>query len=101
MPEIQIGAEIKRRLDASPMTVREFAKRLCIERNSVYNIFKQKSIDIDRLIKISQILNFDFLSLYSPTIKFHNHTHIAVTSLTLSQLDNFLTLYPHSKIITL
>lgn len=42
----------------------EFARRLCCQRNSLYYLFSQKSIDVDKLVRISEILGFDFLSLY-------------------------------------
>jgi hypothetical protein len=34
------------------------------ERSTVYNIVKRKSIDIDRLIQISEILDYDFFHTY-------------------------------------
>ena len=44
------------------MTIKEFADRINCERSAVYHIFKQKSIDIEKLIKISEVLNYDFIS---------------------------------------
>lgn len=43
------------------MSYAEFARRLCVERTTVYNILRSKSIDTERLIRISNILNYDFL----------------------------------------
>lgn len=45
------------------MSYAEFARRLHIERTTVYSIVRSKSIDIERLIRISQILDYDFISL--------------------------------------
>ncbi len=44
------------------MSYAEFARRLNVERTTVYNIVRSKSIDVERLIRISQILEYDFLS---------------------------------------
>lgn len=43
------------------MSYAEFARHLCVERTTVYNILRSKSIDTERLIRISNILNYDFL----------------------------------------
>lgn len=43
------------------MSYAEFARQLCVERTTVYNIVRSKSIDIERLIRISNILGYDFL----------------------------------------
>lgn len=59
---IHIGELIARRLDISGLSYAEFARRLYVDRTTIYNIIRSKSIDIDRLIKISTILDFDFIS---------------------------------------
>ena len=42
-----------------------FAQKLCCERTNVYSIFKRKSIDTALLIRICQILHYDFFAVYS------------------------------------
>jgi len=59
--EIHIGKIIKEKLTENSMTITEFAKEIHCDRTSVYHIFKQKSIDIEKLIKISEVLNYDFI----------------------------------------
>jgi len=59
--EIHIGKIIKEKLAEKSMTITEFAKKIHCDRTSVYHIFKQKSIDIEKLIKISEVLNYDFI----------------------------------------
>ena len=61
---IFIGPIIKQKLDESSYSVEQFRQELNCCRKSVYNLFNKKSIDIDLLIEISELLNFDFLSLY-------------------------------------
>jgi predicted transcriptional regulator len=59
--DIHIGKIIKEKLTESSMTITEFAKEIHCDRTSVYHIFKQKSIDIEKLIKISEALDYDFI----------------------------------------
>ena len=46
------------------MSITEFAKRINYSRENVYNIFNRKSIDTGLLMLISEVLEFDFFSLY-------------------------------------
>jgi len=62
MENIHIGSIIKQKLKESSLTIKEFADSINCERTTVYHIFKQKSIDIEKLIKISKVLNYDFIS---------------------------------------
>jgi len=58
---IHIGELIDARIKECGMSYAEFARRLCVERTTVYNIVRSKSIDTERLIRISNILRYDFL----------------------------------------
>jgi len=62
MKDIHIGSIIKQKLAESSMSIKEFSDRINCDRTTVYDIFKRKSIDVERLIKISQVLNFDFIN---------------------------------------
>jgi Helix-turn-helix. len=62
MKHIHIGSIIKQKVEESSLTVREFADRINCERTTAYHIFRQKSIDIEKLMKISEVLNYDFIS---------------------------------------
>ena len=67
--DVHIGREIERVLHERGITVTEFANRICCHRKNVYDIFTRKSIDIDRLIRISEALDYDFiLGVYYPGI---------------------------------
>ena len=79
MKDIHIGDIIKQKVEESPMTVTKFADRINCERTTVYHIFKQKSIDIDKLIKISEVLNYDFISeVYAKKNNKTNNSILAV-----------------------
>jgi len=62
MKNVHIGSIIKQKVKESSMTNKEFADRINCERSSVYYIFKQKNVNIDKLRKISEVLNYDFIS---------------------------------------
>ena len=61
MKDIHIGSIIKKVFDAKQITITEFANRINRERTTVYDIFQRKSIDTDLLLKISEVLDYDFL----------------------------------------
>lgn len=73
MEEIHIGNEIKKVLDASDVSVSDFAKRINKSRGNVYSILSRKSIDTDLLHSISQVLNYDFFLLFSETFDTLHH----------------------------
>ena len=58
--DVHIGKEIERVLRERGMSVTMFADRICCHRRNIYDIFSRKSIDIDRLILISEALEYDF-----------------------------------------
>ena len=67
--DVHIGTEIRRVLQEKNMSVTEFAKRICCHRKNVYDIFTRKTLDIDRIITISEILGYDFIhELYSEAV---------------------------------
>lgn len=59
-PLPHIGRAIRNKLKARRMTCAEFARRLNVERTTVYGIFENETIDVYRLIRISEILGYDF-----------------------------------------
>lgn len=61
MRDIHIGTIIRRKLEESPLSIAEFAERINRTRPTVYDIFRRKSIDTDLLIRISEVLDYDFL----------------------------------------
>ncbi|MBR1766892.1 MAG: helix-turn-helix domain-containing protein [Bacteroidales bacterium] len=72
--DVHIGAEIKRVMAERHISVTEFARSICCHRKNVYDIFTRKSIDIDRIIAISEILNYDFIGeLYMSAVEEHTY----------------------------
>lgn len=62
---IHIGQLIESELHRQERSVSWFAQKLCCELTNVYSIFKRKSIDTALLIRICQILHYDFFAVYS------------------------------------
>jgi transcriptional regulator with XRE-family HTH domain len=70
LKNIHIGKIIKDKVNKRKISVAEFARRINCERATVYYIFTQKSIDIERLIRISEVLEYDFITeIYLPENK--------------------------------
>ncbi len=78
---IHIGYLIKSVFNASGMTVSEFARHIHCERTNVYKIFNRRSIDVELLVKISEILNHNFLA---DVMKYHGFDSKPVNKLSLN-----------------
>jgi plasmid maintenance system antidote protein VapI len=61
---LHIGKEIERRYKESGLKQSEFARRLSTSPRNVYAIFERSEIKTDMLLKISEVLDFNFFSLY-------------------------------------
>ena len=67
--DIHIGEEIKNRFDKSGLTQKEFGARIGMPQQNVYRIFNNDSIDSKRLVAVSQALQFNFFTLYTPPVQ--------------------------------
>jgi len=65
---IHIGSIIKKVLAEKAMTISEFADKINCTRQNVYAIFQRKSVDIELLINISKVLDYEFIKEYYPDI---------------------------------
>lgn len=59
--QIHIGHAIKAELQRQERTVSWFARQIPTVRPNVYDIFRRENIDVQLLIRISVVLNHDFL----------------------------------------
>ena len=59
--DVHIGQIIKSVFDESGMTVSELAQRLRCERTNVYTIFRRRTVDVELLARLSEILSHNFL----------------------------------------
>jgi hypothetical protein len=65
MNEIHIGEKIKNVLDSSDISVSDFARKINKSRGNIYSIFSRETIDTNLLLKISNVLEYDFFMLFS------------------------------------
>lgn len=61
---IDIGQVIKERVISQRISVVWLARQLGCSRTNVYKIFEKHSVDTEQLMRISQVLNFDFFKPY-------------------------------------
>ncbi|MBQ2196825.1 MAG: helix-turn-helix transcriptional regulator [Prevotella sp.] len=66
---IDIGPIIKQKLKERKKTIVWLAENLSCSRTNVYKIFNKRSVDTADLLRISDILDFDFFELYSKELK--------------------------------
>jgi hypothetical protein len=65
--KLHIGKEIEARYKDSGIKLSEFAKRLNTTPRNVYTIFERNDIKTDLLQRISDVLHFNFFTLYQST----------------------------------
>jgi hypothetical protein len=58
---LHIGQLVKAVFDKSGMSVAQFARQINCERTNVYTIFRRRTIDVELLVRISYILEHNFL----------------------------------------
>ncbi|WP_455621998.1 helix-turn-helix domain-containing protein [Parabacteroides sp.] len=64
---IHIGEIIKQKVQERNMSIADFADKICCDRTTVYDLFKRNSIDINRLLRVSEALDYNFIEeIYLP-----------------------------------
>ena len=76
--DIYIGEQIKKKCKEKHISIAQFAKAIRCSRATAYNIFVSKSIDIDRLIQISNVLDYQFLEEYLAKNTTTESTHVVL-----------------------
>lgn len=69
-----IGQVIKQELERQERTVVWLARKLSCDRSNIYRIFQKESIDTNLLVRISVILQYDFLQVFL-TVYVYNSTN--------------------------
>lgn len=93
--DIFIGEIIRRKVDEKGIPYAEFARRINCARTSLYHIFNSKSIDVERLLLIATVLEFDFIGeIYSYKT---DTTHVDMPFLQLPLKDGRVDLSHLSK----
>lgn len=63
--KLHIGVNIQKELNRQNKTVAWFAEQMGLQRPNCYRIIRSESINTDRLILVSKILQHDFFKDYS------------------------------------
>lgn len=63
--DIHIGREIEKVYLQSGMKLSEFARRINTSTRNIYSIFSRNEIKTDQLLKIGEVLKFNFFQLYA------------------------------------
>jgi transcriptional regulator with XRE-family HTH domain len=95
--DIHIGSIIQKILKKRQMKIVSFASELGCDRTRIYSIFQNKSIDVDLLVRISKILNYNFLLEYFENDKPHKD-YIIIAEVDNSKIEE-LKSNPSVKII--
>lgn len=66
--EYHLGQEIRKEVQRRGMSATEFADRLCLARQSVYDVFKKRHCATDQLAAICRILDRDFFKELSEQV---------------------------------
>lgn len=61
MKNVDLGQMIQEEMHRQGRSVGWLAKEIYCEKSNVYKMFKRRSIDVMRLMKISEVLNHNFL----------------------------------------
>lgn len=65
---MHIGKLIREQVDRQGKSVVWLANQLSCSRTNIYKIYERPSIDTGLLLRISQVLNFDFFALYTDKV---------------------------------
>lgn len=60
--DIYIGKLIQQKVDERGISYAEFARQIHCAHTSLYHIFNSKNIDVERLLLISEVLQYDFIN---------------------------------------
>lgn len=75
MAKIHIGNMIRAQLKAQGRTMAWFADAIHSDRSNTYKMLKRESIDVGLLMKISELLHYDFLRDCSDALDFSPSNH--------------------------
>lgn len=89
--EIHIGHLIECKIKERQMSYAEVARQLYVDRTTIYSIIQSKSIDIERLIALGKILEYDFIrEVYLPLLP---HVDIKM-NLSVEELNELINANP-------
>lgn len=93
---MHIGKEIRRKLEERHRTVVWFAEKLSYTRANIYKIFDKSSIDTEFLLRVSEVLDFDFFALYSEAVRNRNDVSVPEESDRQLRGEEHISASPHT-----
>ena len=72
MKDIDIGKDIREELKRQGRSVVWFAEAIHSDRSNTYKMLKKRSIDLELLMQISELLQHDFLKDCSEKLEIYN-----------------------------
>lgn len=60
--DLHIGNLIQQEMEKQGRTVAWLAKSIYCEKSNIYKLFRRNSISIDQLMRISEVMDHDFLA---------------------------------------
>lgn len=66
MESVHVGELIKLRLEQLGMSKAEFARRINRSPQNIHNLLTRKSVDTLLLVKVSEVLNYNFFKAFIP-----------------------------------
>ena len=69
---VHIGREIESRVNQLRLSKTEFGKRIGMPQQNVNRLFERASIDTEKLVAVSNALEFNFFDLYSSNVAISN-----------------------------
>lgn len=79
LEKIHIGKLIEEQMKLKKYSTAKLADELGCKRQNVYDIFRRKSIDTDLLVKISKLLEYDFLDIVYGPLMPNRTIHVEMT----------------------
>ena len=76
--KVNIGLLIEQRMNELGMSKSELSRRCGIMSQNINRVFAKQSIDTDKLIAISEALDFNFFDFFHPTINHSSKTTSAM-----------------------
>lgn len=61
MKDVHVGKMVHSELKKQGRTVTWLAEQIYCEKSNIYKLFRRKSIDLEQLMKISEVLGHNFL----------------------------------------
>lgn len=68
---IHIGQKIRKIVETKGIRVSWLAQQLCCERRNIYHIYSRSTIDTELLLRLSEVLDYDFFADISSDFQSH------------------------------